>query len=199
MPDTVFPLFRAWGVALAIVTGSGAAVVVGQTAASRFALATVADPKGKAVVDISADDFVVEEAGAGREILEVRIADYPIVLVLDNGGAARADFEAVRLAATRFIERMGPRPIAIITTAPAPALIATFEEEREALLERIAAIEAPGPDDGQPLRATALAATTVRETGALFSAIVVATASSVEVSGTAAEEFVTSIVDSHAV
>jgi len=168
-------------------------------AASRFALALVSDPKGKAIVDIGADDFVVREGSVDREILDVRVADYPVVLVLDNGSAARADFAEIKAAATRLVERIGERPLAVVTTAGEPKLIASFEDDRETVAARIAEVEPPASADGQPLRALALAGRTISATGAFFSTIVVATASPLEVGGTAADEFIAPIVDSRAV
>jgi hypothetical protein len=198
MPDRVFPVLRAALVAAAVivaVSGLGRA----QTGASRFALATIADAKGKAIVDVEADDVVVEEGGAARDILDVRVADYPVAVVVDNGADARADFGSIRAAVARFIERTGPRPLAIVTTAPAPTMLATFEDEPEAIMGRLDAIDAPGDAKGQPLRAAALAATAIRQTGALFSTIVMVTASPVEAGGTAADELLAPIIDSRAV
>lgn len=170
-----------------------------QVGASRFALAIVSDPSGKAVVDIDADDFVVQEAGAAREVLDVRVADYPVVVVLDEGAATGGDFAALKSAVTRFVERIGPRPMALVTTAGAPRLVASFEDDRATLQRRLDAIEGPSPADGQPLRAAALAARTIQATGALFSAIVLATASPSEVSGPAADQLLAPIIDSRAV
>ena len=214
MPGSVFPVYRALAatVALALflrVDGAGVvavsreriagATLVEQAAASRFALATVVDRTGKALVDIGADDFVVQEAGANREVLDVRVADYPVAIVVDNGRRAGADFLSIRAAIGRFIDRLGPRPLALVTTAPAPAVVAGLDDERPTVVSRLEAIDAPGGVDGQPLRATALAAQTMHATGALFSAIVVVTATPVEVGGTAAEPFLASIIDSGAV
>ena len=168
-------------------------------AASRFALALVNDPRGKAIVDIGADDFVVQEGNSAREVLDVRVADYPIVIVVDNGTAARADFIEIKAAVIRLVERLGPRPLAIVTTAGVPQLIATFEDERESLRQKIETIDPPASVDGQPLRAAALAARTLMTTGTLFSTIAMVTASPIEITGTAAEEFLAPIVDSRAV
>src|SRR5437773_1671067 len=63
-----------------------------QTGASRIALAAVTDPRNRPLVDVSADDFVIQEAGTAREVLSVRPADYPIVVLLDTGGEASPDF-----------------------------------------------------------------------------------------------------------
>ncbi len=205
MPETVFPVLRT----LAAIATASAISVFGpalptqqpsaQAVASRFALALVNDARGKPIVDIGDDDFVVQEGGIGRDVLSVRVADYPVVIVVDNGAAARSDFPSIKAAVTRLVERLGPRPLAIVTTAGVPRMVATFEDERESFAETIDTIEAPESVDGQPLRAAALAAQTLSATGTLFSTIVMVTASPVEVNGTAAEEFIAPIVDSRAV
>src|SRR4051794_9971081 len=59
-----------------------------QTGASRVALAAVSDARNRPLVDVSADDFVIQEDGANREVLSVRPADYPIVVLVDTGPAA---------------------------------------------------------------------------------------------------------------
>jgi hypothetical protein len=207
MPVDVLPVFRGVAVALAAlaaVAALGAAPrrlrdVVGQTGASRFALAQVSDSRGAALVDVGADDFVVQESGVEREILDVRVADYPVVVVLDNGAAAVADFPSMRAAATRFVERLGPRPVAVATAGGTPKLAASFDDERATLLARLSRIEPAGTEDSQPLGAAALAAETIRSTGTLFAAIVALTASPIEVAGPAADPLLAPIIDSRAV
>src|SRR5689334_14867991 len=98
------------------------------TAASRLMLAAVTDVRGRTIVDIGPDDVVVQEASATREILSVRIADYPVVVVLDAGGGSTAeDFALIQKAALRFIERLGnDRPVIVATSGPNARLLATF-------------------------------------------------------------------------
>src|SRR5258708_17777373 len=91
-----------------------------QTGASRIALAAVTDPRNRPLVDVSADDFVIQEAGTAREILSVRPADYPIVVLLDTGSDARADFPLLQKAAAHFIHRIGQRPLPIATFVREP-------------------------------------------------------------------------------
>ena len=107
-----------------------------QLGASRTVLATVADARGRAIVDIEADDFVVRETGRPRDVLSVRVADYPIAVVLDNGPGAGQDFVAIREAAARFIGRIGHRPIAVALSDPA-RLIATFDDDRPEVLQAL--------------------------------------------------------------
>jgi hypothetical protein len=60
-----------------------------QTRASRVALAIVSDPRNRPLLHVSGDDFVIQEDGAAREVLSVRPADYPIILLLDTDWACR--------------------------------------------------------------------------------------------------------------
>ncbi len=167
-----------------------------QTGASRLILAAVTDQRGRAVVDVSADDFVVQESGAARDILSARVADYPIVLMLDTGIAARSDFALMQRAALRFVQRLGhERAIAVGTFGDTPRILATFDDGREAVNERLNALMAGG-GESQLLTGVSLAASTVRATGALFSSIVVLSATAQDASHGAAEEMLAPIVDS---
>src|SRR5438874_13215547 len=107
------------------------------TGASRFALASVLDPRNRPVVDVGAVDFVIQEAGVAREVLSVRPADYPVVVMLDTGIDARVDFAMMRRAAEHFIDRIGPRPLAIGTFGGTPAMIAGFDDDRSAAVQRL--------------------------------------------------------------
>jgi len=147
-----------------------------QTGASRVALASVTDPRNRPLVDVSADDFVIQEAGAPREILSVRPADYPIVVLLDTGIDARADFPLMQKAVEHFIDRIGQRPIALATFGNTPKLVTTFEDDRQTVLARLAAIEADTAAGSLLLQGAALAGETIRATGTLFSAIVILSA-----------------------
>jgi hypothetical protein len=185
----VFSVLRAFAAALI-------ALQVSQTGASRFALAQVSDSRGKALVDIGADDFVVQEDGAAREILDVRVADYPVALVLDNTAAAD-DFDAIRAAAARFIDRIGVRPVAVVTTGDGAHLVASLEDDRADLLSKVDSIER-ADRNSRPLRAMALAADAIRASGAFFSAIIVATASPAE-GGEELDASMAAVIDSRAV
>src|SRR4030095_9919254 len=66
-------------------------------------LAAVADPPNRPLVDVGADDFVIQEAGADREVLSVRPADYPIIVLLDTGDDPRGEVGLVRKAGGRLL------------------------------------------------------------------------------------------------
>jgi hypothetical protein len=169
-----------------------------QTAASRVALAAVTDQANRPLVDVGADDFVIQEAGATREVLSVRPADYPIIVLLDTGDDPRGEFELMRRAAAQFIERVGQRPVAIGTLGVKGSMATTFEDEREVLTEKLAALK---PQEGAPsllLQAAGVAAERIRETGALFSAIVIISANPNDASPGTVAETMAPIVDSGA-
>ena len=170
-----------------------------QTGASRVALATVLDPRNRALMDVGPDDFVIQESGTAREILSVRPADYPIVVMLDTGVSARSDFPQMRKATERFLDRIGQRPVAIGTFGSFPAIAATFEDDRETVKRRLTSLDATTPDGSMLLQGAALAGQTIQRTGALFSTIIVLSGSAFDASRNAADEMIAPIVDSGAI
>src|SRR3954470_7791571 len=158
---------------MATTAGQQAASAGSQTGASRIALASVTDPRNRPLVDVSADDFVIQEAGVAREVLSVRPADYPIVVLIDTGHLAGADFPLMQKAAAHFIERIGQRPIALGTFGGPPAMLTTFEDDRRTVLARLGAIAPVATGGSLILQGASIAARTIRATGSLFSCIVI--------------------------
>jgi len=169
------------------------------TGASRFALATVLDPRNRPVVDVGADDFVIQEAGASREVLSVRPADYPVVVMLDTGIDARADFALMKKAAEHFIERIGPRPLAIGTFGGAPKMIAGFDDERERALAKLGELTPGTNEPSELLEGASVAAGAIRQTGALFAALVMLSSAPRDGSQASPDAMVASIIDSGAI
>jgi hypothetical protein len=170
-----------------------------QTGASRFALVTVLDPRGKPVVDVGVDDFVVQEAGAAREVLSVRPADYPVVVMLDTGIDARADFAMMRSAAAHFIDRIGPRPLAIGAFGGTPAMIAGLEDERSVAVERLTELSPANNAPSAAMQGAAVASQMIRSSGALFAALVILSAAPMDGSQRPPDEMIAAIVDSGAI
>src|SRR5262245_11520871 len=175
------------------------AASLAQTVASRAALAIVSDAKNHAIVDVAADDFLIQEGGQSREVLDVRVADYPVVIMLDTGADARVDAAMMRKAVERFIDRLGQRPIAIGTFADPPKMITAFEEDRRKLIEMVRGLDVNPGARSALLQGTALAAETIRATGAPFSALVMLSATPADASGGNPDALVASVVDSGAV
>jgi hypothetical protein len=169
-----------------------------QAGASRVALAVVTDLRNRPIVDISADDFVIQEAGAAREVLSLRPADYPIVILFDTGAGARDDVALIRKAVERFIDRIGPRPVAVGTFGDPPVMLTTFEDERSALGPKIEVAIANPQGGSLPMRGAALAGQMLRAVGPLFSAIVIVSAAPLGDAPDTPEEVLAPIVDSGA-
>jgi hypothetical protein len=170
-----------------------------QAAVSRTVLATVSDARNRPIVDVGADDFVVKEDGEAREVFDVHIGDYPIVLLIDNGAAARSDFESIRKAGSRFIERVGQRPLVLGTFGAAPALLTTFDDDRKAVTSKLAAVTVTSSTESLPLQAVADASRMVHQAGALFSAIVVVSATPADPTRQPPGDLLGSVLDSGAI
>ncbi len=85
-----------------------------------------------------------------------------------------SDLGPIKSAIARFIARIGERPVAVGTLSKPSELVASLEDAREVVLERLANISAT---TGSPstLPAVAHAASVLQGTGSPFSAIVVVT------------------------
>jgi hypothetical protein len=151
-----------------------------RTGTSRVVLAAVTDEQDRRLVDLGPDDFAVAEKGNEREIVSVYIADYPVVVLLDEGGDAGTDTLAIRAAAARFISRLGPRAIAISTLARPPAIVASFDDDRVVALDKLEKAFINPNSMLAPVEAVSNAARLIRETGAPFSAIIVISARPIE-------------------
>lgn len=158
-------------------------------------LVTVFDRANRPTVNVDATDFVVTQGNAPREVAAVRVADYPLVLLLDT----TADLDAIRPAAVRFIERVGDRAIAVVTLADPPAVLATFEDGRAEALARIEAMIPSATPARAPLHALADASRLIRETGTPFAAIVFVSAAPLEDGQIEPPGFLTSFVESRAI
>ena len=107
----------------------------------------------RVIVDLGPDDFVITERGQAREILDARVADYPVVVLIDTGAAARESFEDIRRAVERFVTRLGQRPVAIATLGDPSAAIARLDDERSVVLDRLRALT-PNPESTVPVPVT---------------------------------------------
>jgi hypothetical protein len=164
---------------LCVLCGSGAAVLTTAQiiGSSRTALAIVEDLRTRRpIVDVGADDFVIQEGTASREVLSVRVADYPVVVMIDTAGTPD-DLPLVVKAARRFIEHLGAeRPVALATSGDRPKLLAAFEADRPELLKQLDEIGPAPSSGGSPLHGAGLAADTLAAMRPLFSAIVMLSA-----------------------
>jgi hypothetical protein len=168
-----------------------------QTMSSRVLLATVA-AGNHALVELGPDDFVIEEGGATRDVVDMHVADYPLVVLIDNSAAARNDLDAIRDAAARFVSRVGERAVAVGTLADSPAILASFDDERAKVLAAIRAVSVDPSAGLMPLEAIARAVTAIETAGTAFSAIVVISARPIEPAEIGSSDLLTPILASRA-
>ena len=180
MPRVRVPLRVSWwsallGACLQTATALGAPQA---QATGRVLLANVVDSSGKTQVDFGVDDFLIKEGGDEREVLDVHIADYPMVMLIDDGPASN-DLRPIKSAIARFIARIGERPVAIGTLSRPAEFVASLEDSREDVFERLTNMTGTG-GDASTLPAVAHAARALQDTGSPFSAIIVVTGRAID-------------------
>jgi hypothetical protein len=151
---------------------------------------------GKTQVDFGVDDFVIEEGGDEREVLDVHVADYPIVLLIDDASES-TNLAPISSGIARFVNRVGERPVAIGTLSNPSEFVASLEDSRETVLERLGSISASS-GSVSTLPAVAHAARVLRDTGSPFSAIVIVTGRAIDARIPVEGNLLPSIVESGA-
>jgi hypothetical protein len=179
--------------ALAISSGPGSARAL-QPDSGRAVLASVTDSRGRTVVDLDPDDFVVTEDGDPCDVISVHVADYPIALLLDDLTGSAADLDEIRRVALRFVTRIGHRQVVVGTLTDTAHLIASTDDAAD-LIARIDRI-GPGQGAATPFAATAAAVRAITIDGPPFSAVVVISAGAFEFNEAAVAGVVTTIVES---
>ncbi|MGE4056881.1 MAG: VWA domain-containing protein [Vicinamibacterales bacterium] len=160
------------GLTLVLCAITLSVAVAQQALVGRVLLATVTNSSDQPLIDLEADDFIVREDGQEREILSARIADYPLVLLIDNSAHAANDLEAIRSAAGRFVERVGDRAVAVVTLADPPAILAGLGDDRTAVRSAIENVQL-ATEARRPLEAVSQATRLIEDARSGFAAIVV--------------------------
>jgi hypothetical protein len=169
---------RALFVAAAVIAAWAAVgTPAAQVATGRVLLATVVDPQGAPIVDLSEDDFSISEDGEPRQVFSVHVADYPLVLLVHDDPTAGSDRASILQSAARFLRRIGQdRPVAVGTLTGSTPPIAEFETERNAVLTQLESRAAARPTATAvfaPLETVAGAAAMLQMLGSPFSSIIV--------------------------
>jgi len=182
MPGVRAPIKLAFTVFLSGgLSASPLARVASQAQSSgRIMLASVVDTSGRTQVDFGVDDFVIKEGGDEREVLDVHVADYPIVVLIDDDPQAN-HLESIKAAITRFVARIGERPVAVGTLSAPTEFVASLENTREEVVERLEKMKMT-TTAGTPstLPSVAHAARVLQDTGSPFSAILVVTGRAID-------------------
>jgi hypothetical protein len=170
-----------------------AGIAAQTTLSSRTVLATVT-AGSRSLVDLDVDDFVVDEGGAAREVFDVHVADYPLVVLVDNATDRAEQARDIRDAAARFVSRIGQRGIAV-GTLTSSNLVVEFEEDRAEVLARIRGIEANPAAPPVPLEAIATAVQLIQKTETPFSSVVVISGRAIDPGETSSSALLTPVLD----
>src|SRR5262245_5359245 len=180
MPGVRAPITVALGLLLsgALSAGPSARVAAQAQSSGRMMLASVVDTSGKSQVDFGVDDFVIKEGGDEREVLDVHVADYPIVVLIDDDSES-THLEPIKAAIARFVARIGERPVAVGTLSSPTEFVASLENAREDVVERLGKLTTR-PGTPSTLPSVAHAARVLQDTGSPFSAILVVTGRAID-------------------
>ncbi len=181
-----------------VLLGAAPAPAQSRLGNGRTVLAAVVNERGMPVVDLGLDDFVVTEGAEPREVLDVHVADYPLVVVLDDRPTASAGTAAIGAAARRFIQRVGERPIALLRLTDGGHPLATLDDDQPRVLEALAGLTPAATEAMGALDTIAQAADLLKGTGAPFSAIIVIAAGTVDASALVRGELLPAILSSGA-
>jgi hypothetical protein len=121
-----------------VVAALMAATVVAAPSEDRLVLVTIADQAGQPMVGLQPHDFAVENGGMPCEVVGVTPASYPLAIVLDTSGQARADFRTLQLAAQQFVDALSPRALAVYTSGGAGARLQVFTTDRTRIARAMA-------------------------------------------------------------
>ncbi len=105
-------------------------------ARERTLYASVVDKNGEPVAGLSADEFIVREDNARREVLRVSRAVEPMALAIlvDNSAAADNDIRNIRDGLTTFVADMrAENDIAIVGLADRPTILQDYTRNGELL------------------------------------------------------------------
>lgn len=100
----------------------------------------VVDPKGRAILNLSRNDFVVYENDVRQTIqsFEPTTTPFSLVLLLDMSGSTLGFRQTLKTSALRFIDALAPEDrIAIITFNDKVELIQKFTSDRRKIAESI--------------------------------------------------------------
>lgn len=100
----------------------------------------------RGLAGLTQNDFHLYEDGALQEIahFDSSAAPFNLLLLIDLSGSTKEVVNLIRGAALRFVDSARPNDrIGVITFADAPVIVSPFTDDREALRQRINAMERP--------------------------------------------------------
>jgi VWFA-related protein len=123
--------------ALAVVSTTAPRTVNAQPGARERTLYTsVVDKDGEPVSGLSADEFIVREDNARREVLRVSRAVEPmaVAVLVDNSASADSAIQNLRDGLSKFVQELDPAfDVALIGIADRPTILQDYTRNKELL------------------------------------------------------------------
>jgi Ca-activated chloride channel family protein len=97
---------------------------------------TVRDVDGRPVTGLGLKDFIIAEDRVRQELTSCGVAEVPVnvVLVLDASGSVFSELGAIRAAAQRFVDALGPEDrVSVVQFGDKVELLQDWTTDREAL------------------------------------------------------------------
>lgn len=165
----------------------------------RHVLVSVVDRTGQPLLGLQAEDLVVENDGTRCDIVDVTPAAYPLAIILDTSSDARTDFQALRAAASRFVERLAPRAIALYTSGTPASRVEDFTADRSLIVRGLARTFAAPNSTTHQFETLLRVSQDIRRLDAPVSGAVVLSAGAVEMSPPAVQQVFPELLDSHTI
>lgn len=144
-----------------------------QQLATQLLLASATDREGNAILDLSPDDFLIEEGGQRCEPVDVKPASYPIAVVVDTSGFARDPLMSMRHALHVFIGSLSGRQVAFYTSGAPPIRVVDFTTDVTQLDQAVDHLFASPTSGARPYDAVTMAANDLKTLNAPMTMIVV--------------------------
>jgi VWFA-related protein len=107
----------------------------------------VADQKGRAITDLTVNDFIVYEDDVKQKItsFEPTIAPFSLALLLDVSGSTQSFRQTIKLAAARFIDALAPNDrVAVLAFNKQVETLTDFTTDRKKIAWAIQSAEGKG-------------------------------------------------------
>ena len=130
-PTSLHPPARLIVMILVLTFAAALVPLRAQGPRERTMYVSAVDAKGEPVAGLAADDFIIREEGAAREVLRVSRASEPIdiAILIDNGAASEGVVPRVREGLTAFVGAMAKgNQIALVGLADRPTILVDYTQ-----------------------------------------------------------------------
>jgi hypothetical protein len=160
-------------VVIAVVIAAAWLSLGNQQPSTQLLLASATDRDGNTILDLSPEDFLIEEGGRRCEAVDVKPASYPVAIVVDTSGFARDPLMSMRRALHVFVGSLSGRPVAFYTSGAPPARLVDFTTDVTRLDQAVDHLFASRTSGARPYDAVTMAADDLKTLNASVTMIVV--------------------------